>query len=221
MYKSDSDIQQAVMHELAWDTRVVETDVGVQVDRGVVTLTGTVSSWPQRIAAQEAAHRVAGVLDVANDVRVKLPGSAERSDTDLAHAVRHALEWDVLVPDKQIRSTVTDGWVSLEGEVEYWSQREDAEEAVHNLAGVKGVTNKIAVEPTAVPDDVRKSIEDALSRRAAAEARSIHLNVAGGEVTLSGVVHSWAERQAVVAAASSTPGVRRVEDKLQLEPNAA
>lgn len=221
MYKSDSELHQAVLRELAWDTRVHETDVGVQVDRGVVTLTGTVGSWPQRIAAQKAAHRVAGVLDVANDVRVKFPGSELRTDTDIARAVRHALEWDVLVPDKEIRSSVTDGWTTLEGEVEYWSQREDAENAVRNLASVKGVTNKIVVEPTTVPEDVHKAIEEALARQAAAEARGIHLDVRDGEVKVSGVVHSWTERQTVIAAACSTRGVRRVEDKLAVEPNVA
>lgn len=220
MYKKDSQIQQEVLHELSWDTRVVHTNVGVQVERGVVTLTGTVSSWPQRIAAQDAAHRVAGVLDVANDIRVKLPGSPLRTDTDIALAVRHALEWDVLVPDKQICSSVTDGWVTLEGDVEYWSQREDAENAVRNLAGITGVTNRITVEPAAVPEDVRKSIEAALARQAADEARAIHLDVKGGDVKISGTLHSWAERHAVIAAARATPGVRSVQDGLTLVPEA-
>ena len=115
--KTDSQIQQDVLRELKWDTRVEETDVGVEVDRAVVTLTGTVSSYAKRMAAQEAAHRVAGVLDVVNDIQVHLPGSLARTDTEIAQAVRHALEWDVVVPDTQIRSTVSDGWVTLEGDV--------------------------------------------------------------------------------------------------------
>ena len=147
MKKTDSEIQQAVLQELKWDTRVEETDVGVEVDAGVVTLTGTVSSWAKRLAAQEAAHRVAGVLDVANDIQVKMSGDLRRTDTDIAHAVRHALEWNVFVPEEHIRSTVADGWVTLEGNVDYWSQREDADEAVRRLAGVRGVTNKIEVTP--------------------------------------------------------------------------
>ena len=219
MKKKDSEIQQAVLRELKWDTRVEETDIGVEVDAGVVTLTGKVSSWAKRTAAQEAAHRVGGVLDVANDIKVKVPGSVGRTDTDIAHAVRHALEWDVFVPEARIRSTVSDGWVTLEGDVDYWSQREDAARAVHNLSGVRGVANRIEITPPkVVTHDLRRSIEEALERQAKREARRIDLDVRDGRVSVSGVVHSWAERQAVVGAARGTPGVRSVDDHLSLEP---
>lgn len=218
MYKSDSEIQQAVLRELKWDTRVEETDVGVAVENGIVTLTGTVSSWAKRLAAQEAAHRVGGVLDVANDVRVKIPGIGSRTDTEIANAVRHALEWDVFVPDMSIRSTVSDGWVTLEGSVESWSQKEDAESAVRNLAGVRGVSSKIEVTPPAAdPIEVRESIEDALERHAEREVSRIGIEVREGRVTLSGGVDSWAERAAVVGAARGTPGVRSVDDRLRIE----
>ena len=221
MKKTDSEIQQAVLQELKWDTRVEETDVGVEVDAGVVTLTGTVSSWAKRLAAQEAAHRVAGVLDVANDIQVKMSGDLRRTDTDIAHAVRHALEWNVFVPEEHIRSTVADGWVTLEGTVDYWSQREDADEAVRRLAGVRGVTNKIEVTPPKVlPADVRAAIENALERQAEREARRIDLTVQDDRVSLSGVVHSWTEREAVVGAAKGTRGVRNVEDHLRIAPYA-
>src|SRR6266542_2713292 len=130
--KTDSEIQQAVLEELKWDTRVEETDVGVEVDSGVVTLTGTVNSYAKRMAAQEAAHRVGGVLDVANDIQVRVPSMLERTDTEIALAVRRALEWDVQVPDRSIQSTVSDGIVTLEGSVDFWHQREDAERAVRN-----------------------------------------------------------------------------------------
>lgn len=217
--KSDADIQEAVLRELKWDTRVDETDVGVEVDRGTVTLTGTVDSWAKRIAAEEAAHRVAGVLDVANDIAVKLAGSGGRTDTDIAQAVRHALEWDVFVPEQTIRSTVSKGWVALDGTVHYWSQREDAERAVRNLAGVTGVTNRIAITPRApIAGDVRAAIEAALERRAQREAKRIELDVRDGEVTVSGVVHTWDEKQAVVGAIKGTTGVRLVEDRLLVEP---
>jgi osmotically-inducible protein OsmY len=221
MKKTDSEIQQAVLTELQWDTRVEETDVGVEVDAGVVTLTGTVSSWAKKMAAQEAAHRVAGVLDVANDIQVKIPGSAGRTDTDIARSVRHALEWDVLVPEDRIRSTVSDGWVTLEGVVDYWNQRDDAENAICNLSGVRGVSNKIEITPSKVdPTEVRKSIEDALERQAEREARRINIEVCEGRVTLSGSVHSWAEKEAVFGAAKGTPGVRSVEDRLEIKPYA-
>jgi osmotically-inducible protein OsmY len=216
--KTDSEIHQDVLRELKWDTRVDETDVGVEVDRGVVTLTGTVSSWAKRAAAQESAHRVAGVLDVANDLTVRLPGSAGLSDTELAHAVRHALEWDVFVPHEQIRSTVSGGAVTLEGEVQHWNQRADAERAIHNLRGVRLLTNHIDVRPPRVSlAAVRQAIEDVLERHVAREAERIELDVQDGRVTLSGVVRSWAEREAAVGAVRGTPGVRKVEDHLRIE----
>jgi osmotically-inducible protein OsmY len=217
MIRTDSELQRAVLQELRWDTRVEETDVGVEVDAGVVTLTGTVANWAKRIAAQEAAHRVAGVLDVANDIQVRTSGSPGRTDTEIAAALRQALEWDVLVPDDRIRSTVSEGRVTLEGDVDFWSQREDAERAVRNLAGVRGITNLIEVCPSMVlSDDVRTSIEEALSRQAEREAKHINIEVQDGRVILSGVVHSWAEQEAVLGAAKGTPGVRTVDARLRI-----
>jgi len=217
--KTDTQIHRDVLEELRWDSRVDETEVGVEVDAGVVTLTGTVTSWAKRLAAQEAARRVIGVLDVANDIKVKVPGGFARNDTEIAQAVRRALEWDVYVPEDKIASTVTDGRVTLEGTVERWSQRDDAERAIRNLTGVKAVTNKITVKSAQpVAEDVRKSIEQALERRAEREARRIQVDVRDGVATLTGAVHSWAERKSVLAAARFTPGVRTVEDHLRTEP---
>jgi osmotically-inducible protein OsmY len=217
--KTDTQIHHDVIEELKWDSRVDETEVGVQVAGGVVTLTGTVTSWAKRVAAQEAARRVIGVLDVANDLKVKAAGGFSRTDTEIAQAVRQALEWDVFVPNEKITSTVTDGWVTLEGPVERSTQREAAERAVRNLMGVKMVVNKITVtQPKAVTGDVRKAIEQALERRAEREARQIGVDVRDGTVTLTGPVHSWAERKSVLAAARFTPGVRVVEDHLRTEP---
>ena len=219
MKKTDTQIHHDVLEELKWDSRVDETEVGVEVDEGVVTLTGTVTSWAKRTAAEEAARRVVGVLDVANDVKVRLPGGLTRTDTEIAQAARHALEWDVFVPDDKITSTVSDGWVTLQGTVELWSQREDAGRAIRNLTGVKGVVNQISVKATRpVTQDVRKAIEQALERRAEREAKRIHVDVRDGSVTLTGSVHSWAERKSVVAAARFTPGVRDVVDHLRTEP---
>jgi osmotically-inducible protein OsmY len=216
--KTDSQIQQDVLLELKWDTRVDETDVGVEVDRGIVTLTGTVDNWAKRFAAQEAAHRVYGVLDVANDIEIKLPGSLERNDTDIAKAVRHALEWDVLVPEDRIRSTVSSGWVTLSGDVNCWSQRMDAERAVRNLAGVRGVSNDITIKPPRVAaETVRKAIENALERQADREARQMTIDVLDGHVKITGSVHSWAERAAVVSAVRGTVGVREVDDHLRIQ----
>jgi osmotically-inducible protein OsmY len=217
--KTDTQVHHDVLEELKWDSRVDETEVGVQVDTGVITLTGTVSSWAKRMAAQEAARRVIGVLDVANDIKVKVPGGLTRTDTEIAQAVRQALEWDVFVPEEKISSTVSDGWVTLDGTVERWSQRDDAEGAVRNLTSVKGVVNRITVKPTKpVTEDVHKAIEQALERRAEREAKRIRVDVRDGIVTLTGSVHSWAERKSVVAAARFTPGVREVDDRLRTEP---
>jgi osmotically-inducible protein OsmY len=221
MAKSDSEIQQDVLRELSWDPRVEETEVGVEVDRGVVTLTGTVSSWAKREAAQEAAHRVEGVLDVANDIKVKLPGDLVRTDTEIAQAVRRALEWDALVPHERIQSTVSNGWVTLEGNVYTWTQREDAERAVQNLVGVRGVSDTMTVLFTkpVQPERVREAIEDALERRAEREAKRIRVEVTPtGTVTLTGAVRSWAEKRATLAAARFTHGVGSVEDHLEIDP---
>jgi len=219
--RTDSEIQQDVLRELKWDTRVEETDVGVQVDEGVVTLSGTVTSWGKRFAAEEAAHRVRGVLDVANDIAIRPPGTPGRTDTEIAKAVRSALEWDVFVPEYRVQSTVSGGVVTLKGEVESWSQRDDAERAVRNLSGVRGVTNRLEVKPPKVAaTEVQKSIEDALERQAERTAKRITLDVKEGRVTLSGSVRSWAERETAVGAAKGTPGVRDVQDQIHIEPYA-
>jgi osmotically-inducible protein OsmY len=214
--KSDAQIKQDVLNELKWDTRVDETDIGVEVDGGVVTLTGTVDSWGKRIAAQEAAHRVYGLLDVANDVKVKRLG--DRDDTDIAQAVRRALEWDVFVPHDRIRSTVSDGSVTLSGDVDYWMQREDAERTVRNLLGVRNVIDNIAVKaPRVASAEVRKAIQNALERQADREARQIDVTVSEGRVSVSGPVHSWAERAAVLGAVRGTRGVMEVDDHVRVE----
>ena len=217
--KTDTQIHRDVLEELKWDSRVDETEVGVEVDKGVVTLTGTVTGWAKRMAAEEAARRVIDVLDVANNIKVKIPGGLTRTDTEIAQAVRHALEWDVFVPNDRITSSISEGWVTLDGTVERWSQRQDAERAVRNLAGVKGVVNRITVvEAEPVTQGVRTAIEQALERRAEREAQRIRVDMHDGIATLTGSVHSWAERKSVVAAARFTPGVLDVEDHLRTEP---
>jgi osmotically-inducible protein OsmY len=146
---TDMQIQQGVLDELKWDARVDPASVGVTVDDGIVTLGGTVGSYAERMAADEATHRVPGVRDVANELEVRLPDTLQRTDTEIARAVRWALEWDVFVPDQLIGSSVSNGWVTLEGTVEKARQRHDVERAVRNLAGVRGVTNHISVEASA------------------------------------------------------------------------
>lgn len=217
--KTDVQIQQDVMRELRWDTRIGPAKVGVEVDKGIVTLTGTLDNFAKKHAATEAAHRVAGVLDVANDITVHLAGSPGKTDTEIARAVRSALEWDAFVPDQRIRSNVSDGWVTLEGDVEYLREREDAARVVRRLDGVKGVWNQIVVRPKKVdPGAVRKMIEEALERRAEREAEQIGVTIDDGTVTLSGKVHSWLEKDAVVGIVGHAPGVQTVSDKLRISP---
>lgn len=221
--KSDSEIQQAVLEEFKWDTRIEETEIGVEVANGVVTLTGTVCSYAKKMAAQEAAHYVAGVLDVANDIVVKAPGSPGRTDTEIAQAVRRALEWDVRVPHERIRSTVSDGIVNLEGNVDFLREREDAERAVRFLEGVCGVRNYLIVSPSTVgADKVRAMIERVFERRARheieREAERIQVSVIEGNVTLTGKVGSFAEKRAILGALSHAPGVHTVTDHLSIEP---
>jgi osmotically-inducible protein OsmY len=217
--KSDREIQEDVLKELRWDSRIRQEEVGVEVDEGVVTLTGTVDSWAKKLAAKEAAHRVTGVRDVADDVRIKFPESLQWTDTEIAQDVRLALEWDAFVPDKNIRSTVSDGLVTLEGEVNTLLQKDDAARAIRSVRGVKGVNNWLTVAAVkADPGKLRKAIEEALERRAEREADRIRVAVEDGVVTLDGRVRTWPERTAILGAISHAPGVREVRDHLFVNP---
>lgn len=219
MAKTDAEIHKDVISELMWDTHVNETEVGVEVDKGVVTLTGTVDSYAKKQAAEMAARRVAGVLDVANDVKIIIPSSLAITDTDIAQAVRKSLEWDVFVPDKRIQSTVSNGWVTLKGEVRNMREREDAERAIRHLSSVRGVINEIKIEdPKTSPDDVKEAIDLALIRRAEREMERIKVDVKDGAVTLTGRVHSWREKRAVLGSVMHAPGVRTVTDRLAIDP---
>jgi len=219
MMKTDKEIQKEVMKELDWDPQVDAVEVGVQVKDGLVTLTGNVSTYAKKLAAKRAAHRVAGVLDVVNNLAVELPLPHQRTDQEVAKAVRHALEWDVLVPDSKIHSTVSKGWVTLEGEVDSWADRIAAESAVDHLAGVRGVGNRIEIKlrKPISSETIRNSIESALARQAHREADRIAVTVKDGIVTLSGTVRSWSEKSAIRNVASYSPGVRGVEDRLTID----
>lgn len=217
--RSDRDLKQRILRELKWDSRIDWASINVEVNDGVVTLTGSVSSYAQKIAAQEAAHRVAGVLDVANDIEVAPLDRFVRTDSEIAGAVRNALEWDALVPNELIQSTVSDGWVTLEGEVSYWRERNDAEQAIRRLAGVVGVINQITIRKQQVNEkQLREEIEFALERRADREAERLRIQVDDGSVDLWGRVHSWQEKRAVLGSISHAPGVTQVKDHLRVDP---
>jgi osmotically-inducible protein OsmY len=214
--KTDIQIRDDVLAEMRWDTRVVPTEIGVEVKNRVVTLTGAVDSWGRKMAAAAAAHRVVGVLDVANDVMVRVPGSAKKSDSEVAEQTRNALKWDVFVPDEKVRTTVTNGLVTLQGEVDFWSQRDSAERAVRNLAGVTAVQNDLVVSNAHLDDDVRRAVQNALARHAEREARNVKVRFDGKRVFVDGNVGSWSERNAVLGAVRGTRGVGPVEDHLSV-----
>jgi osmotically-inducible protein OsmY len=214
--KKDEQLQRDVLEELAFDPSVEAAAIGVQADDGVVTLTGNVSSFSERWAAEKAVKRVAGVLALANELQVKLPSAAKRDDTDIAKAALSAIRWHVSVPDAQLKVTVKDAWITLEGEVDWAYQRKAADNAVRHLTGVRGVTNLIVVAARVRPEDVRGKIEAALRRSADLEAKQINVEAHDGKVTLRGTVQSWAEREAVERAAWSASGVTAVDDQLTL-----
>jgi osmotically-inducible protein OsmY len=217
--KTDKEIQQNVLEELSWDARVQSNEIGVAVKDGVVTLTGWVDSYTKKWAAEEAAHRVKGVRAVANDIEVRIPTMSERTDADIALAVTRAIEWDAVVPTEKVKVTVSKGWVSLEGAVEWQFEKEAAERAARRIIGVRGVTNLIRVQPsTPSPTDIKQRIEAALLRDADTDAQRIQVEVKGSTVTLRGTVRSYAEKQEAARVAWSAPGVKAVENHIQVAP---
>lgn len=213
--KTDEQIKRDVLAELKWDARLQPNEIGVIVKDGVVTLTGWVDSYIRKWSAEEAAHHVSAVKAVANEIEVKL--ATERTDADIAGAAARALEWDALVPNDKIKVAVSKGWITLEGEVEWQYQKEDAERAVRRLSGVTGVTNLITVRPRVTPTDLRRKIEDALVRSAEIDAGRISVEVRGTTAILRGTVRSFLEKQTAERAAWSAPGIAAVEDQLTVE----
>jgi osmotically-inducible protein OsmY len=223
--KSDNQIRDDVIDELQWDPQISEPEaIGVAVQDGAVTLTGHVSTYAEKLAAARAATRVYGVKAVANDLKVKLSGSP-RDDTDIARAIAHVLEWNVQIPEGRVRARVENGWVTLEGEVDYEFQRHEVERMVRNVRGVIGVANSIMVRPAASldkpavrPETIEAVIEEAFKREAEVDARHLKVEVSDHTAKLYGHVHSLKEANAAAAAAAAAPGIAKVESHLVVSP---
>jgi len=214
--KTDSQLQQDVMAELKWEPAVHAAQIGVEVKDGVVTLAGEVSSYVEKWHAQQAAQRVHGVKALAVEMNVKLSELGKRTDADIAESAKNIMRWRSSLPDDAVKLMVENGWLTLSGTVEWQYQRQDAAESLRFLPGVTGVSNQIAIKPALSAGVVKSDIEAALKRRAAADAKTITVDVHGADVTLTGNVASWAERDLATRSAWGSAGVRSVVDKMNL-----
>jgi osmotically-inducible protein OsmY len=212
----DSSLRQDIIDELEFEPSIDPAHIGVAVERGVVTLTGHVSTYAQKAAAEDVVRRIKGVKGIAQEIEVRPIGANKTADDEIAKRALDSLRWNTSVPHDAVQIKVQGGWVTLNGKVDWHYQKAAAENAVSNLAGVKGFYNKIEVKPHASAADVKKRIEDALKRNAEVEAKAIRVDVSEGNVTLEGKVNAWAERRAAERAAWSAPGVRSVEDLLTI-----
>jgi osmotically-inducible protein OsmY len=213
----DLQLRQDVLDELEYEPSVDAARIGAAVDGGIVTLTGHVGSYQEKLAALAAVQRLKGVRAIADEIEVRYPSDKKASDDEIAKRATDILDWDTLVPAGAVRATVRGGWVTLAGNVDWYYQKKSAEEDVRKLSGVHGVINNIAITPRVAAGDVKRKIEDALRRHADIEAKAIRVTVRGNnEVVLEGSVDNWDERYAVQNAAWSAPGVKAVEDLLTI-----
>jgi osmotically-inducible protein OsmY len=214
--KSDVELRRDVLDELEWEPSIDAAGIGVTAHDGVVTLNGNVKTFTEKLTAERATERVHGVKAIANDIEVRLGGAHDRNDSDIAEAAVNALRWKTLVPEGRIKTSVSKGWITLEGEVDWQYQKDAAFDAVHLLVGVHGVTNLIAVKPRASATEVKSRIEAAFRRSAELDAQNIQVETRGGKVTLRGKVHSWSERQEAARTAWAAPGIMQVENLIAI-----
>jgi osmotically-inducible protein OsmY len=215
--RTDAQIKLDVQDELDWEPSIDETKIGVAVDSGVVTLSGEVSSYAKKMAAEKAAKGVQGVKAVAEDIEVKYPSSLKKSDTEIAKAALNALKWHSSVPNDTVMVKVENGWVYLSGEAKWAYQKDSAKNAIKDLTGVRGVNNSIAIKQDAKPFEVKERIEKAFERSAEIDAKGIMVTTDGHTVTLSGKVHSIKEKEDAEKAAFKAPSVWEVKNNLRVQ----
>lgn len=214
--QKDLNLKHDVEAELEWDPEVDARKIGVEAVGGVVTLVGHVHSYHEKWNAENVAKRVHGVKAIANDLEVQLAFEDHRDDSDIAQSAVSALEWNFAIPRDRVRVVVAKGYLTLEGEVEWQFQKNAALDSVRHLRGVRGVSNQITLKPHVYAGDVKAKIEAALKRSAEIDSKQVTVETTDGSVTLRGKVHSWMERQDVVNAAWSAPGVKNVIDHLAI-----
>jgi osmotically-inducible protein OsmY len=217
--RSDMDIQKDVVAELKWDPSLRDDDVAVSVREGVVTLAGFVDSYSGKWKAERIASKVKGVRAIANDLAVRLPTSSVRTDPEIARAAVEALKWNINVPDDRITVKVSNGWITLEGDVDWYYQKEAAERSVREITGVKGVTNLLAIRSRTSPTNLKERIREAFQRGALIDADRVTVEVEGTKAILRGTVRSYAEMVDAERAVRNAPGIVEIENKLTVDPS--
>ncbi|MGF6272384.1 osmotically-inducible protein OsmY [Massilia sp. UYP11] len=216
--KTDDEIKRDVEAELRYDPDIDPTNIAVSVKSGVVTLAGFIPSYLQKIEAEKDAKRVQGVVGVANDLEVRLPSVDQRPDPDIARDAVAALKAQLPYSYQNFKVIVRDGWITLEGEAEWHYQKEKAEMSARGVKGCKGVINSIKITPKVAAQEIKRKIEEAFMRSAEVDAKNVQVEASDGEVVLKGTVHSWFEREQAERAAWMAPGVKRVEDRIVVQP---